>query len=129
MNDKLETWEAARLLGVSQFTITNKYIPAGLLPAEKVNTHTGRGHTKWLIRRSDVESLRARRLAGEFKPGPESGNKGKTLMYFPRPAEWGAWIKAVLLDSEQRAAILAHYARMKEDDPARFEAELSRMNG
>lgn len=128
MNDKLETWEAARLLGVSQFTITNKYIPAGLLPAEKVNTHTGRGHTKWLIRRSDVESLRARRLAGEFKPGPEGQNKGMTLMYFPRPAEWGSEIKAVL-SGEERAVILAHYARMRENNPVWFEEQLSRMNG
>lgn len=129
MNDILEAWEAARLLGVSTFTITNKYIKSGLLPATKENTHQGRGHTKWFIRRSDVEALRFRRLAGEFKPGP-NGSKDQPLITIRLgPDSDEKWSKIKLLTVQERGVILAHYARMKEDDPVRFEAELSQMNG
>lgn len=115
MTDLITVTQAAKLLGVSYYTVTNKYIKRGLLPAELVNTGQGKGHTRYQIKRADVEALKERRESGEaaFRPGPTGENKGKTLMYLPRPAAWGEWIKTAL-EPEERVAALEAAARAKE---------------
>lgn len=125
MTEQLTTQQAAEMLGVSIFTVVT-YIKTGLLPAQKVNTHEGKGHTKYLIDLANIKTILIMRQEGasSFKPGPKTDNaKGKTLMYFPRPAQWGQYIKSVLA-GEERAKILEYFANKKKTDPDGFKKDL-----
>ena len=115
-NPTLTPQEAADLLGVSYYTVI-KYIKTGLLPAT-CDLNAPPTSRRYKISRTDVMALASLRKAGgdTFKPGPNGENKGKTLMYLPRPAEWGAWVKR-LLSSEERAVILEGAAREREVTP------------
>ena len=115
-NQTLTPQEAADLLGVSYYTVM-KYIKNGLLPAT-CDLNAPPTSRRYEICQADVLALHFLREAGgdTFKPGPKGENKGKTLMYLPRPATWGAWVKG-LLSSEERAVILEAAAREREVTP------------
>lgn len=118
MNDILTTAQAAELLGVSEVTVRDKYIKRGLLPATKAHTGEGYGHTKWQIRRVDVEMLKARRESGDraFKPGPEPHSDDyRAYLYFPRPPAWARRMTD-LFSAEERARILEEAAQRKEQN-------------
>lgn len=131
MSDLITTQEAARILGVTHFTVLMKYIKRGLLPAELVNTGAGKGHTKYQIKLADVQALKARKDSGDpaFKPGPEPRKAdGKAILYFPRSPQWAIEVRGGLR-AEERAKILEHFLSLKETDPERFNAELNVMQG
>lgn len=124
-NSTLTPRDAADLLGVSYYTVMG-YIKDGLLPAT-CDLDAPPVRRRYAIRRDDALALRS--LRETFRPGPRpSGNSHhRTMMYLPRSAEWGAWVKRILT-GEERARLLEYYARMKEGEPGQFEVELAATN-
>ena len=122
-NQTLTPQETATLLGVSYYTVMG-YIKDGLLPAT-CDLDAPPVHRRYAIRRDDALALRS--LRETFRPGPKPGNSDRrTMMYLPRSAEWGAWVKRALT-GEERARVLENFARLKEADEVGFEVELGMM--
>lgn len=129
-NRTLTIEEAAEILGQPIYTV-RRHIKAGRLPAEKVEQHKkGAAPFRWEIKEEDVMALKQQLVEqGQVKlgrpPGEKSLKRGEdyTYIYHLRSTEHCNWLTNVL-DAEERAAILDHFARLKETDPEKFERML-----
>jgi len=122
----LTTERAAEILGISVITC-QRYLRNGVLPGMLLSV-SGEGHTmhRWFVQSSDVMALKAKRESGDpqFKPGPEAKADGsKTHIYVPRSRAWGHWLTGTL-PAEDRAIVLEHYARMRAEQPKRYQMDI-----